>query len=150
MRVLGIDLGTKRIGIALSNSDRTVATPYTVITRSNDKDQDRKQIIEIANEWEITTLVIGLPFSLDGTLGPAAQRTKDEIDELQKLTNLEIHTFDERFTTVTAERTLRDQNIGANKSRGLVDQVAAAIILQAWLDTQLHERSVPNKETTNG
>ena len=150
MRVLGIDLGTKRIGIALSNSERTVATPYTVITRSNDKHQDQNQIIEIANEWEATTLVFGLPISLDGTLGPAAQRTKDEIEELQKLTNLEIHTFDERFTTVTAEQILRDQNVGANKSRGLVDQVAAAIILQAWLDTQLNTHPISNKETTNG
>ena len=66
------------------------------------------------------------------------------------MTNLEIHSFDERFTTVTAEQILRDQNVGANKRRGLVDQVAAAIILQAWLDTQLNTHPISNKETTNG
>ena len=149
MRVLGIDLGTKRIGIALSNSERTVATPYSVITRSGDARRDHNQIIAIANEWEITTLVFGLPISLDGTLGPAAQKTKDEIDELKKLTHLEIKTFDERFTTVTAEQVLKDQNVSVIKRRRLVDQVAASIILQAWLDAQLNEHSIPDKEAAN-
>ncbi|MEG3586981.1 MAG: Holliday junction resolvase RuvX [Actinomycetota bacterium] len=149
MRVLGIDLGTKRIGVALSNSERTVATPYSVITRSGDTRRDHNQIIGIANEWEISTLVFGLPISLDGTLGPAAQKTKDEIDELKKLTRLEIQTFDERFTTVTAEQVLKDQNVSVIKRRGLVDQVAASIILQAWLDTQLNEGSIPDKEAAN-
>ncbi|HJM28888.1 MAG TPA: Holliday junction resolvase RuvX [Acidimicrobiales bacterium] len=149
MRALGVDLGTKRIGIALSNSERSIATPYSVITRSGDPLRDYAQILEIANEWQVNTLVFGLPISLDGSLGPAAKKTKSEIKEVQKLTDLNVQTFDERFTTVTAEQIIRDQNISKEKGRGLVDQIAASIILQAWIDTQRNANSYQNIEATN-
>jgi putative Holliday junction resolvase len=149
LRALGVDLGTKRIGIALSNSERSIATPYSVITRSGDPLRDYAQILEIANEWQVNTLVFGLPISLDGSLGPAAKKTKSEIKEVQKLTDLNVQTFDERFTTVTAEQIIRDQNISKEKGRGLVDQIAASIILQAWIDTQRNANSYQNIEATN-
>jgi len=133
----------------LSNSERSIATPYSVITRSGDPLRDYAQILEIANEWQVNTLVFGLPISLDGSLGPAAKKTKSEIKEVQKLTDLNVQTFDERFTTVTAEQIIRDQNISKEKGRGLVDQIAASIILQAWIDTQRNANSYQNIEATN-
>ena len=133
----------------MSNSERSIATPYSVITRSGDPLRDYAQILEIANEWQVNTLVFGLPISLDGSLGPAAKKTKSEIKEVQKLTDLNVQTFDERFTTVTAEQIIRDQNISKEKGRGLVDQIAASIILQAWIDTQRNANSYQNIEATN-
>ena len=149
MRALGVDLGTKRIGIALSNSERTLATPYCVIHRSKNTLDDYAQIIAIANEWEASTLIFGLPISLDGTLGPAARKTNEEIQDIGKLTEIGIETFDERFTTITAERMLREQNKGRRKSRDLVDQIAASIILQAWLDSQLKSKKIMTADVEN-
>lgn len=136
MRVLGIDLGSKRIGVALSDSGGTVATPYEVILRSGDRARDHRRILELAAEAEVEGLVVGLPLSLDGSVGPAARAALDEVAELGATTTLPVETYDERLTTVTADRSLMQQNLGAKARRKVVDQVAAAVMLQAWLDSR--------------
>ena len=135
MRVIGIDLGSKRIGIALSDSDLTVATPLDVVERSGNVEKDHIAILKITDEWEVQKIIVGLPISLDGTLGPSAQSVMDEIKMLRGVTDIPIETHDERFTTVTAEQILLRQNVKRDKKKRVIDKVAAAIILQGWIDS---------------
>jgi len=134
VRALGIDLGSKRIGVALSDSDGTLATPYEVVPRSGDRPRDHRRIAALAEEAGARCLVVGLPLSLDGSTGPAAVAALAEADELAAATGLPVVTWDERLTTVTADRDLIALNLKAPARRKVVDKVAAAIMLQAWLD----------------
>lgn len=142
MRVIGIDLGSKRIGIALSDSDLTVATPLDVVERSGNVERDHIAILKITAEWEVQKIIVGLPISLDGTLGSSAQSVMDEIKMLESLTDIPIETHDERFTTVTAEQILLRQNVKRDKKKSVVDKVAAAIILQGWIDSFNNSKDV--------
>lgn len=135
-RVLGIDPGTKRIGVAVSDGDRRVATPIEVVARSGDIARDHRALAAIAEEWEVGLVVVGLPLSLSGQVGPAAQQVLDEIERMRATFSLPIETYDERLTTVTADRSLAEQRMGAKARRKVVDKVAAAVMLQAWLDAQ--------------
>ncbi|MGQ0832990.1 MAG: Holliday junction resolvase RuvX [Microthrixaceae bacterium] len=134
MRALGIDLGARRIGVALSDSAGTVATPYEVVVRSGAKERDHARILELAEEAGAECLVVGLPLSLDGSVGAAAKSAMAEADDLAARTGLRVELFDERLTTVTAERDLRHLDLKAPARRQVVDKVAAAVMLQAWLD----------------
>ena len=134
MRAIGVDLGAKRIGIALSNSDGTVATPWTKVDRTGDRAQDHRRIAALADEAEAECVVVGLPLSLDGSIGPAAAGVLEEVDQLRAVLRVPVETYDERLTTVTAERVLREQGVTGRRRRQVVDQVAASVFLQAWLD----------------
>lgn len=134
MRALGIDFGSKRIGIAVSDADGRLASAVDTVHRSGDRQRDHRRILELAAEFEVEVLVAGLPYSLDGTIGPSAAGILQEVDELAATTHLVVETYDERLTTVTAERILREQGLDAPARRKVVDKVAAAILLQAWLD----------------
>ena len=138
-RVLGIDLGQRRIGLAVSDPDRTVASPDRVVTRSGDLPRDRRAIAEAAEEWGATLIVVGLPLSLDGTDGPAATAARAEATKIGEVTGLPVETYDERFTTVTAQRSLAEQNVRGKDRRKVIDMVAAAVLLQAWLDRRHQE-----------
>jgi len=142
VRALALDLGSKRIGIALSSG--TLATPYEVLPRSGDRRTDHRRIGEHVAETEAELLVVGLPLSLDGSVGPAAQRVLDEVDELTATVGVPVETWDERLSTVTAERSLLDQQLRAPARRQVVDKVAAAVILQSWLDARL--AATPSQE----
>jgi putative holliday junction resolvase len=132
-RAIGVDLGSKRIGVALSAS--TLATPYEVIQRCGDKARDHRRIAELVAEAGAEVVVVGLPLSLDGTVGPAAQRALDEIATLRGVLDVPVETWDERLSTVTAEQSLRDQNLSGPARRKVIDMVAAAVILQSWIDS---------------
>jgi putative Holliday junction resolvase len=134
MRALGIDLGSKRIGIALSDSDGRMATPYDVVARTKDRARDHRRVLELVAETEAELLVVGLPLSLYGSVGAAAQAALDEAEELATATGLPVETWDERLTTVTADRDLMALDLKAPARRKVIDQVAAAVLLQAWLD----------------
>jgi putative Holliday junction resolvase len=134
VRALGIDLGSKRIGIALSDSAGTVATPYDTVLRSGSRAQDHRAIAALAAEAEVEVLVVGLPLSLDGTEGKAAKAAIAEAATLARSTGLPVETWDERLTTVTAHRDLQLMELDAKARREVVDKVAAAVMLQAWLD----------------
>jgi putative Holliday junction resolvase len=135
-RVLGIDLGTKRIGIAISDPDQRVATPIDVVTRSGDRARDHRTIAALVREWEAERVVVGLPLSLDGSTGPAAQTALAEVDELAGIVGVPVDTTDERMTSVTANRALDELNVRGPARRKVVDKVAAAVILQSWLDAR--------------
>ncbi len=135
-RVLGLDLGTKRIGVAISDPDRRVATPIEVVTRSGDRARDHRAIAALVDEWEAERVVVGLPLSLDGSTGPAAQAALAEVDELAGVVGVPVDTTDERMTSVTANRALDALDVRGPARRNVVDKVAAAVILQSWLDAR--------------
>ena len=136
MRALGIDLGSKRIGVALSDSGGTVATPYEVVQRSGDRARDHRRLRDLADEAEVDVVVVGVPYSLDGSVGHAARRLLKEIRALEQVLAVPVVTHDERLSTVTAHRSLAEMDLDAPARRKVVDKVAAAVILQAWLDQQ--------------
>jgi len=135
-RALGIDLGSKRIGVALSDSAGTVATPYEVVARSGSRPRDHQQLLALAEEAGVDLIVVGLPLSLDGSIGPAAAAALAETEELRATTDLPVETYDERLTTVSADRSLVQMNLKAGARRKVVDKLAAAVMLQAWLDSR--------------
>ncbi len=135
-RAMGVDLGSRRVGIAISDSDRKVASPIDTIERKNDVSRSHRAIQDLVSEWEADVLVVGLPLSLDGSDGPAAKSARREARALAELLNIPVELYDERLTTVTADRLLMEQNMDAIARRKVVDQVAASIMLQAWLDGQ--------------
>jgi putative holliday junction resolvase len=134
MRVVALDLGTKRIGVAVSDLSGTIASPRTVIQRSGSKTRDHQVIKALVEEEEAVLLVVGLPLNMNGSYGPAAKGAVAEAAELASVVGVPVETFDERLTTVSADRALMEANISATNRRKLVDKVAAAVMLQAWLD----------------
>tara|TARA_B100001250_G_scaffold413858_1_gene449511 strand:+ start:2464 stop:2874 length:411 start_codon:yes stop_codon:yes gene_type:complete len=134
MRAVGIDLGEKRIGVAISDSSGNLATPYEVVLRTGNRDQEHQQIRAIVEEVEAEILVIGLPLSLDGSEGKAAQGAREEAEAIAQVISVPVEMHDERLTTVEAERLLKEQGLKGPERRKVVDKVAAAIILQAWME----------------
>jgi putative holliday junction resolvase len=134
MRVIGLDLGSKRIGVAVSDRSGTIASPLTVLQRTGSRALDHKAIAALVEEEEAEGVVIGLPLSLDGSMGPAAQAAVAEAGEISSVVTVPVETFDERLTTVTADRSLMEARMRAEARRRVVDKVAAAVMLQTWLD----------------
>ena len=136
MRALGVDLGEKRIGIAVSDSNGKVATPLQVIIRSKSIKQDHKKICDLVDEWEADVVVVGMPYSLNGSKGLAAKTVEKEVKELSSALEVPVATQDERLTTVMAAKELAIQGLDSKKQRKVIDQVAASVILQSWLDNR--------------
>ena len=134
MRVVGLDLGTRRIGVAVSDSAATVASPYEVIERSGSPERDRARIAELVAEVGGELVVVGMPTSLDGSAGPAARAASEEATALAELLPVPVETYDERLTTVAADRSLRELRMKAKARKRVVDKVAAAVMLQGWLE----------------
>jgi putative Holliday junction resolvase len=134
-RALGVDLGVRRIGLALSDPSRTVASPHEVLRRSGDAAADRRTIVELAREVGAGVIVVGFPLSLSGKTGPAARAALDEVEAMRAIAgDIEIVLHDERLTTVTAERALIEGGVRRDARRQVIDKVAAAVMLQAWLE----------------
>lgn len=139
--VLGIDLGTRRIGLALSTPSRSLASPWRTIERCGDTQADVEAVVRAAEESETTVAVVGLPLSLNGTTGPAARRALADISLLRELLEprgITVETVDERFSTASAHSALAAGGHTARQRREKVDAVAAAVLLQAWLDARAH------------
>jgi len=133
-RWLGIDLGEARIGLALSDQLGVLAHPYKTMPASS---RLTDQIAELARQEDIGGIVLGLPKNMDGTLGPAAAKAKAFADQLRtKLPDLRLVLWDERLTTVEAQRVLHAAGRNVKQSRRVIDQVAAQILLQNYLDAQ--------------
>lgn len=134
MRAVGVDLGSKRIGIAVSDPSGVLASPHSVLARSGSPELDHRRIAEIVAEYEAGVVVVGHPRSLDGRSGPAAQLVEAEVEQLRTALEVPVELYDERFTTVTADRSMLERNMKADARRKVVDKVAAAVLLQAWLE----------------
>jgi putative Holliday junction resolvase len=135
-RVLGVDLGSRRIGLAISDPAGAVATPRGVLERSGDPTADHRTITAVAREAGADRIVVGLPLSLSGEAGPAARAVLEEVEAIRAEAGegMRVETHDERLTTVTAERGLRATGVRPHRRRELVDEVAAAVMLQSYLD----------------
>jgi putative Holliday junction resolvase len=135
--VAALDLGSRRIGVAFSDSRRTIASPWGTIERSGDPVRDRAAIVEAVREVEAAVVVVGLPLSLSGAAGPAARAALEEADALRAALEpdgIVVETADERFTTVEAQRSLAAAGRKGKAARRVVDSAAAMVLLQAWLD----------------
>lgn len=136
MRVLCLDLGSKRIGVAVSDFTGTVASPLTVLHRAKSRTADHDAIARLVRDEEAEAVVIGLPLNMDGSRGPAARSAEEESRRIATVVGVPVHLHDERLTTVTAERALREANMRGEDRRNVVDKVAAAVLLQSWLDAR--------------
>lgn len=139
MRVMGLDVGSKTIGIAISDPDRIVSQPFAVIKRAGCK-HDIDQLCQVVDEKEVSLIVVGLPKRTDGSLGKSAMQVMEFIKVLEKHVSVPLVTWDERFSTNAAERALIFQDVSRQKRKGVIDSVAAAIILDGYLD-YLRQRS---------
>jgi putative Holliday junction resolvase len=135
-RVLGVDLGSRRIGLALSDPAGRVATLHAVVDRSGDRTADHRTILAHAREAGASRIVVGLPLSLSGDVGPAARAVLEEVAALQTEASgaVTVETYDERFTTVIAEQGLRAARIRKRDRRRAVDPAAATVMLQSYLE----------------
>jgi putative Holliday junction resolvase len=140
MRALGIDLGTRRIGLAVSDPAARVAVPHGVLVRSADPEADRARIADVVVESGAEVVVVGLPVSLDGTHGPAAQAARTEAEALAVVLGVPVELHDERLTTVIASRAMAAAGHRSRARRERVDAEAAAVLLQSWLDSRIRQR----------
>ena len=136
-RAIGLDLGDRRIGVAVCDTGRTVATPSETVKRIGDRPAEHDLIADIVARTGATTVVVGLPLSLDGSVGPAARKILSETKALGRRlgpAGVDVVTHDERHSTTTAARSLSGAGVDSRRGRAVVDQVAAAVILQSWID----------------
>jgi putative Holliday junction resolvase len=131
-RVLGLDLGDVRIGVAISDDDRRMAVPLGTIHTG--APADLKAIARLVEEHGATAVVLGLPLSMTGERGPAAVKAASFADALRSFLDVPVELHDERLSTVEAERALRHAGVDGRARRNVVDRSAATVILQAWLD----------------
>jgi len=133
-RIMAIDYGLKRIGVALTDLLQIAASPFDVLESVSIK-KDALKIVETAKVNEVSDIVFGLPINMDGTEGEMADTVRKVIAEINVISEIPVHTVDERLTTAQAERMLIEEaDISREKRKGLKDKVAAAIILQTYLD----------------
>ena len=133
--ILGIDYGRKRIGVAASDVGAKIATPLTVIDAA-DRARAIREIARIAAEHEASEIVVGMPRSLDNTLGPMAVETTAFIEELRAALKVPVLTFDERLSTAQAEKAMIDADMTRADRKKRLDKVAAQITLQSYLDSR--------------
>jgi putative Holliday junction resolvase len=133
-KALGIDLGDARVGVAVSDDLGMLAHPLeTISTQSTNV---VKRVLALAGERSAETIIVGMPRNMNGSHGPAADKAKAFIEELRRETTLPIVSWDERLSTVSAQRALQEAGRNTRKQKSVIDQVAAQIILQSWLDSQ--------------
>ena len=134
-RVLGLDFGERRIGLALSDPLRIIAKPLTIIDRKKTADHISR-ILEIVSERKITSIVVGLPLTLKGDYSKQTEIVLAFIDQLKSDLQIPVMTIDERLSSVAAEKALQVQAVKTGHNKGRVDETAAAIFLQEYLDSQ--------------
>ena len=138
MRIMALDVGDRRIGVALSDPTGLLATPLTAVDRLDARPTEFDEIISLAQENDVEAIIVGMPVTLAGRLGYQARQVRDFISELSDRTGLPIETVDERYSTVQAQRMLNESerrpSKDRNQDRGHLDASAAAVFLQSYLD----------------
>ncbi len=132
-RILGIDVGTKTLGLAISDETGTIALPLEVVRRAGMR-RDIERLATIVAERDVTEAVIGLPLEMSGERGTMADEAEAVADALAARCGITVHRWDERLTTVAAERMLIEADVSRKRRRQVVDKIAATLILQGWLD----------------
>ncbi len=134
--MLGLDVGEQRIGVALSDPLGWTAQGLGTVKRSGDIEQDVAEIAKLIAEHEVRKVVVGLPKNMNGTLGPQAERVQEFANNLGKKASVQVEFWDERLTTVAAERTLLIADVSRKKRKQVIDKLAAVVILQNYLDSK--------------
>lgn len=135
MRKLALDVGTKRIGLSVSDPTNTIAQPLGYITRSNIQ-KEAEQIRSYVGEFEVEEIIVGLPLNLEGKFGEAAKKISAYADCLEEEIEIPVRKWDERFTTKQAEEILIQADVSRSKRKEVIDSLAAVLILQNYLDTK--------------
>jgi len=143
LRIIGLDIGSRRIGVAVSDELGLTAQTLTTL-ESKTPEQDVERIAGIVKEQKATEIVVGIPYNMDGTEGPQARKVRAIMRLINHFIKLPLHEWDERLSTVAAERTLLEADLSRSKRRKVIDKLAAAIILQGYLDSQ----NLKNRLTT--
>lgn len=133
MRYLGLDLGTKTLGLAISDRLGTISSPYKVLRYSN-VDNLIKELIEVIEKEKVDELVLGLPKNMNGSLGFAAERSMNFKEKLESVIDIKIHLIDERLSTKEAENILISADVSRKKRKKVIDGMAASIILDTFLN----------------
>jgi putative Holliday junction resolvase len=133
MRYLAIDLGRATLGLALADDVIKTARPLHTIRRQDDA-ADLAALREVAAQFEVTRVILGLPLNMDGTEGPSARLARDYAHKLQDALGVPVELFDERLSTFEGEQRLKEQGFSAKERRDKIDAEAAAVILQGWLE----------------
>lgn len=133
MRIMGLDYGDKTIGVAVSDALGWTAQGIEVIRRKSEE-YDIQRLREIIQAYEITEIVVGLPKNMNGTIGSRGQICIDFSESLKHILNMPVHLWDERLTTVSAQRTLLEADVSRKKRKQVVDKIAAGLILQGYID----------------
>ena len=137
MRIMGIDFGDSRIGIAVSDPLGWTAQGLDTIQWKGSMEQPAEKIRQLASQYQAEKIVVGLPKNMNGTIGPSGEKAIEFGNLLAELTGLEVIRWDERLTTVAANRTMHEVGMKTSKKKGSVDRIAAVLILQGYLDSQL-------------
>jgi putative Holliday junction resolvase len=150
---LGVDVGTVRVGVALSDPSGILATPHATLARrwpdADPETDDVSEIVALTAERDALEVIVGLPRSLDGSEGPAARAARTYAAELaRRLAPVRVRLVDERLTSVDAHRTLRESGVSGRRQRAVVDQAAAVLILQAALDQERSAGRPPGEPVT--
>jgi putative Holliday junction resolvase len=135
-RRLGVDVGSVRVGVAVSDPGGVLATPLVTLERDEPGGRDLRRLAELVAEYEVVEVVLGLPRTLADREGPAAEAARRYADALAPLLDVPIRLSDERLSTVVATRSLRERGVKGRKQRAVIDQAAAVAILQGWLDAR--------------
>ncbi len=138
---MGLDIGEKRIGVALSDVTGKVASPLAILDAARVRG-DSKELLRLIDDYEVETVVVGLPLSLDGTEGPQARHVRTAAHRLAMVIPVPLVYYDERYSSVEAKQTLARDGISSRQQRGAVDSVAAAVFLQDYLDEQMSQDGV--------
>jgi putative holliday junction resolvase len=150
VRVVGIDLGTRRIGVAVSDPSGTLASPYEVVERRPDDAATHAELARLVEEAGAELVVVGVPVSMDGTERSAALAARAEIEALRARLAVPVETVDERLSTVSAHRALQAAGVRSRGRRTTVDKAAAAVFLQAWLDARPRSGASPTGDSPTG
>ncbi|HYN98511.1 MAG TPA: Holliday junction resolvase RuvX [Actinomycetota bacterium] len=143
--ILGIDPGSRRVGVAVSDAGGSIAFPLAVLERKDD-DSYLDELADLARLREVDEIVVGLPTRLDGTEGPEALEAVRIAGILRNKLGLPVHMLDERFTTRIAQGALRANNVSSRKQKPMVDKVAATLLLQSYLDANPIKNEVDEPE----
>ncbi len=141
---MGLDIGDKTIGVAISDENGMLALPLKTIARGNSVRSDMKLLRPMLESYQVTDLVVGMPLSLDGSRGVQAEKVAEVVAAMKRFISHPIHLVDERFTTVEAERRMIEDGVRRRERKRSVDSVAACLILQTFLDRRNALRTNPS------
>lgn len=148
---LGVDVGSVRVGVARCDPSGLLATPVETVTRTTRSDHDLQRLVQLISDYEVMEVIVGLPVNLSGRPGPAAEAARQYADQIARRVHpVPVRMVDERLSTVTAQRSLRQAGVAGRKHRPVVDQAAAVVILQAALDAERASGRPPGALVTSG